>query len=134
MRYFERGRVIIYLYPKCSTCQKAQQFLEKNKLIFTLKDIVKEPPSVPELQKMLHFRKGNLAKLLNTSGLLYREMQLTQKVKLMTIDDILLLLSQHGMLIKRPFLLGDTLGLTGFKDEEWTQVLLKNKGQMFFSE
>lgn len=119
--------MIVYLYPKCSTCQKAQQFLETNNLIFTLKDIVKEPPSVPELQKMLHFRNGNLTKLLNTSGLLYREMQLTQKVKLMPIDAVLLLLSQQGMLIKRPFLLRDTLGLTGFKDEEWSQALLKNK-------
>lgn len=122
--------MIVYLYPKCSTCQKAQQFLEKNKLIFTLKDILKDPPSVPELQKMLHFRNGNLTKLLNTSGLLYREMQLTQKVKLMPIDEIILLLSQQGMLIKRPFLLGDTLGLTGFKEEEWSQVLLENEDQI----
>ncbi len=96
---------------------------------FTLKDIVKEPPSVTELQKMLHFRNGILTKLLNTSGLLYREMQLTQKVKFMPIEEILLLLSQQGMLIKRPFLLGDTIGLTGFKEEEWSRILLENKDQ-----
>lgn len=96
--------MIVYLYTKCSTCQKAQQFLEKNKLIFTLKDIVKEPPSVPELQKMLHFRNGNLAKLLNTSGLLYREMQLTQKVKHMPIDEVLLLLSQHRFHMSPPYI------------------------------
>src|SRR4051812_16136085 len=107
--------MIVYLHSKCSTCQKALHFLEQKKIAVTVKDIVKEPPSANELHKMLNFQNGNIAKLLNTSGLLYREMQLSQKLKEMSVSEILTLLSQHGMLVKRPFLLADEFGLTGFK-------------------
>ena len=115
--------MIVYLYNKCSTCQNALRFLEKKKIDITIKDIVKEPPSVEELQKMLNFKDGNIKKLLNTSGLLYREMRLSEKLNNMSISEVLALLSQHGMLIKRPFLLGKDFGLTGFKEAEWSQVL-----------
>ncbi len=115
--------MIIYLHRKCSTCQIAERFLGKKNIAVTIKDITKEPPSIEELQRMLDFQKGNVTKLLNTSGQLYREMQLSKKLKDMTIPEILLLLSQNGMLVKRPFLLGSDFGLTGFKEEEWTQKL-----------
>ena len=115
--------MIVYLHSKCSTCQKALRYLESKKIAVTLKDIVTEPPSIKELQKMLNFQNGNVNKLLNTSGQLYREMQLSQKLKEMPTEEVLALLSQHGMLIKRPFLLDDKFGLTGFKETEWSQKI-----------
>ena len=115
--------MIVYLHSKCSTCQKAKCFLEDRKITFTVKDISTQPPSLAELQQMLGFQAGNIKKLLNTSGLLYREMQLSQRLPDMPISEVLALLSHHGMLIKRPFLLGDGFGLTGFKEAEWSHKL-----------
>jgi Spx/MgsR family transcriptional regulator len=88
---------------------------------FTVKEITQEPPSIEELGKMLEFHKGNIKKLLNTSGLLYREMNLAHKLKEMSTQEILRLLSEHGMLVKRPFLLKKDFGLVGFKEAEWSQ-------------
>lgn len=115
--------MIIYLYSKCSTCQQALRFLEKKKVAITIKEITQEPPTIKELQKMLDFQNGNIKKLMNTSGMLYREMELAEKSKDMPQHEILALLSSHGMLIKRPFLLGDNFGLTGFNEVEWTKKL-----------
>ncbi len=112
--------MLVYIYSKCSTCQKAVRFLEKKQCVFTPKEIVQEPPSMEELQTMLHYQKGNLKKLLNTSGQLYREMQLTEKLQKMSLIQSLTLLTQHGMLIKRPFLIGADFGLTGFNETEWS--------------
>lgn len=115
--------MIIYLYSKCSTCKKALHFLKNKKITFTLKEITKEPPTILELKKMLNFKEGNIKKLLNTSGLLYREMRLGEKLNDMSVDQILTLLNQNGMLIKRPFLLTDDFGLTGFNEREWSQKI-----------
>lgn len=115
--------MILYQHLKCSTCQKAVRFLKERKIEFISKDITAEPPSIKELQTMLDFQKGNINKLLNTSGQLYREMQLSQKLKDMLLSEILALLNCHGMLVKRPFLLGTNFGLTGFNETEWSVVL-----------
>jgi arsenate reductase-like glutaredoxin family protein len=72
---------------------------------------------------MLEFQKGNLKKLFNTSGQLYREMQLTEKLNHMSQDEALKLLTQHGMLVKRPFLIGKHFGFTGFNEAEWSKIL-----------
>jgi arsenate reductase (glutaredoxin) len=116
--------MIVYLYSKCSTCQNALHFLEKNKIKVVVKEIVKTPPTVEELSKMLDFQDGKIGKLLNTSGQLYREMELSKKLQDMPLSEIFVLLSTHGILVKRPFLLGKDFGLTGFKESEWTQKLL----------
>jgi len=113
--------MIVYLYSKCSTCQKALKFLENKKIDVIVKEITSDPPTVSELEKMLEFKEGNIKKLLNTSGVLYRQMHLTEKLDKMPIEEVLSLLSQNGMLIKRPFLLGSSFGLTGFKESEWSQ-------------
>lgn len=113
--------MIVYFHSKCTTCQNAQRFLEKKKIAIIIKDITKEPPSIHELQKMLDFQNGNVTKLLNTSGQLYREMQLSKKLKDMPLPEILALLNCHGMLVKRPFLLANDFGFTGFKEAEWSQ-------------
>ncbi len=115
--------MIVYIYSKCSTCQSALRFLEKKKVAFTAKEITKEPPTIAELQKMLKFQNGNIKKLLNSSGQLYREMQLSEKLDDMPLTEVLALLSQQGMLVKRPFLLGEEFGLTGFNEKEWSQKL-----------
>lgn len=111
--------MILYAYSKCSTCKAAIQFLKNRHISFTIKEIKEEPPSINELQKMLKFQSDNLKKLFNTSGELYREMHLSEKLAEMTLDESLLLLSKHGMLVKRPFLLAPDFGIVGFKEAEW---------------
>ena len=109
--------MIIYIHPKCTTCQKMLRVLEAKQLTFTIKDIVKEPPTKLELIKMLAFQKGNIKKLFNTSGIHYREMGLSQKMGAMSQDELLELLSSDGMLVKRPFLLGKDFGVVGFTSQ-----------------
>jgi arsenate reductase len=99
------------------------KFLEQKNVSFVRKEIVETPPSVEELRTMLNYVSGNLKKIFNTSGQLYREMQLTEKLKSISTENAILLLSQHGMLVKRPFLLGDDFGLLGFKETEWSKII-----------
>lgn len=115
--------MILYIYSKCSTCQNALKFLERKNVSFVCKEIVETPPSVEELRTMLDYMGGNLKKIFNTSGQLYREMQLTEKLKSMSEEDAILLLNQYGMLVKRPFLLGDDFGVLGFKESEWSKKI-----------
>jgi arsenate reductase (glutaredoxin) len=115
--------MLVYVYSKCSTCQNALRFLQSKNIDFVRKEITETPPSVHELQSMLQYVNGNLKKLFNSSGQLYREMQLTEKLKTMSLPEALILLSQHGMLVKRPFLLGDNVGLTGFNEAEWSKKI-----------
>lgn len=114
----------VYVYSKCSTCQDALSYLEDKRLSFEKVEIVTTPPSMQELEAMLAFQNGNIKKLLNTSGMLYREMKLSQKLPEMTTAEILTLLNTNGMLVKRPFLLGKNFGLLGFKKSEWDLYLL----------
>ena len=116
--------MIIYVYGKCSTCKNALLFVKKHHLPFIVKEITKEPPSIEELQLMLKHQEGNVKKLFNTSGLLYKDMQLNEKLKNMPLDQALALLNQHGMLVKRPFLLMNNCGLTGFNEAVWSKKLL----------
>lgn len=115
--------MILYIYSKCSTCQKALKLLEEKQVTFIRKEITDTPPSVAELQQMLKYQNGNLRKLFNTSGLLYKKMQLSKKLEKMPLDEALNLLNQHGMLVKRPFLLGKNFGLIGFNEAAWSQKL-----------
>ncbi|WP_228840614.1 arsenate reductase family protein [Candidatus Protochlamydia phocaeensis] len=113
----------VYVYSKCSTCQKALSFLAKNNVSFVRKEITDEPPSIQELQAMLRHVNGNIKKLFNSSGQLYRDMNMAEKIKDLPQPDALALLSQHGMLIKRPFLIGENSGLVGFNEAEWASLL-----------
>lgn len=115
--------MIIYVYEKCSTCKAALLFLKENSVAFAKKEISKEPPSIAELQQMLDYQEGNLKKLFNTSGLLYKEMQVKEKLQELSIHEAFALLNQHGMLVKRPFLLASDFGLLGFKETEWSQKI-----------
>lgn len=114
--------VKFYQYNKCSTCRKAQKFLEGRSVGFKSIDITEAPPSAAELKKMLKFQGGDIKKLFNTSGLVYREMKLSQKIKDMSVDEAIQLLSSNGKLVKRPFVLTSDTGLVGFKEDQWKQV------------
>ena len=109
----------VYGYAGCSTCKIALKFLEKEKIAFESIPIVDQPPTVAELKKMLAYYDGKIGKLFNTSGLVYREMKLAEKLPKMSEAEALILLSKNGKLVKRPFALGAETGRVGFKEEEW---------------
>ena len=113
-------------YPKCTTCQKAQKWLDENGVSYTFRDIKMEHPTYEELSAW-HERSGlPLKRFFNTSGLLYKSMGLKDKLPQMSEDEMLKLLAADGMLVKRPLLVGDDFVLVGFKEAEWTEQL-KNK-------
>ena len=110
-------------YPKCSTCQKAKKWLESHKIEFTDRHIVEENPTKEEL-KAWHKKSGlPLKKFFNTSGMIYREMQLKDKLPDMTEEEQYELLATDGMLVKRPILVTDTGVVTGFREKEWEKLL-----------
>ncbi len=110
-------------YPKCSTCQKAKKWLDAHNITYTDRHIVENHPTYDEL-KQWHAASGlPLKRFFNTSGMLYKEMQLKDKLPTMNEEEQLKLLATNGMLIKRPLLVdGDTV-LTGFKEAEWAEKL-----------
>ncbi|MBF0275589.1 MAG: arsenate reductase family protein [Nitrospinae bacterium] len=112
----------VYQYKKCSTCVKALKFLKAKGIDFIEIDITETPPGKEELKKMLAFQKGEIKKLFNTSGVVYREMNLSKRMKELSENEAIELLSSNGKLIKRPFLLTETLGVVGFKEEEWKNI------------
>lgn len=115
--------VVVYEYPKCTTCQRALDFLDRQGIEYEKLPIRETPPSKEELMRMLDFAGGNVRKLFNTSGMLYRVMKLQEKLKTMSVEEAIELLNTHGMLIKRPFLLAENVGLLGFKEKEWEKLL-----------
>lgn len=117
----------VYEYAKCGTCVKAKKFLEKNKIAFDLIPIVEQPPTKNEIKKMLTHLKNRgekINKLFNTSGVLYKEMKLSDKMADMSESELIDLLAAHGKLIKRPFVLMEDDGVVGFKEEEWKTKLI----------
>lgn len=111
-------------YPKCSTCQKARKWLEANHLEFTERHIVEENPSYEELKKWYAESGLPLKKFFNTSGMLYKEMQLKDKLPAMSEEEQLKLLAMNGMLVKRPLIVNGNMILIGFKEAEWKKALL----------
>lgn len=111
-------------YPKCSTCQKAKKWLDERNISYTDRHIVEDNPSYDELKQWYERSGIPLKKFFNTSGMLYKEMQLKDKLPEMSEEEQLRLLSTNGMLVKRPLIVdGDTV-LTGFREAEWTEKLL----------
>ena len=111
-------------YPKCSTCQKAKKWLETNHLEFKERHIVKENPSYEELKEWYAESGLPLKKFFNTSGMLYKEMQLKDKLPTMSEEEQLKLLATNGMLVKRPLIVNGNMILTGFKEAEWEKALI----------
>ena len=115
--------MLFVYYPRCSTCQKAKKWLDENNLKYTERHIVEDNPTYEDL-KDWYSRSGlPLKKFFNTSGLLYKDMKLKDKLPAMSEDEQLKLLASNGMLVKRPVLVnGDTV-LLGFKEAEWAEKL-----------
>lgn len=113
----------IYVYSKCSTCKNALKYLKNRGVHVDVIEITETPPTIDELSRMLNFYEGNLKKLFNTSGNLYKEMQLAEKLKEMSLTESLELLSKYGMLVKRPFIIDKRFGVTGFNQEEWERII-----------
>ena len=118
-----KKNIRVYEYSNCSTCKKALQFLKKHGVDAEVLPIVEHPPSKTELKKMLGHLGGEMKRLFNTSGQLYREMKLNERLPLLSESEALMLLAAHGKLIKRPFLLTSTAGAVGFREEEWDRIL-----------
>lgn len=112
-------------YPKCTTCQKAKKWLDDNNIEYEMRDIKLDNPTYDELT-VLHGKSGlPVKKLFNTSGLLYKSLDLKNKLPSMSDDEMLKLLSTDGMLVKRPLLVGEDFVLSGFKESEWASAVLK---------
>ncbi len=110
-------------YPKCSTCQKAKKFLTDNGVEFTDRHIKENNPTYDELKVWYEKSCLPLKKFFNTSGLLYKSMELKTKLPNMTEEEQLQLLSTDGMLVKRPILITETQILIGFRENEWLEAI-----------
>jgi len=111
-------------YPKCTTCQRAQKWLDAKNIIYDFRDIKLNNPSYDEL-KAWHEKSGlPLRKFFNTSGLLYKSFGLKEKLESMSEAEQLTLLSTDGMLVKRPLLIGPKFVLVGFKETEWEGIIM----------
>ena len=112
-------------YPKCTTCQKAQKWLDDNGIKYEFRDIKLDNPTLDELTGWYKKSGLPLKKFFNTSGLLYKSLDLKNKLPTMSENEMLELLASDGMLVKRPLLVGDDFVLVGFKDTEWSITLSK---------
>ena len=115
--------MLVLVYRKCSTCLKALKWLEEPQVTFEERPIAEENPTYEELKEWYKKSGLPLKKFFNTSGLLYKDMQLKDKLPTMTEDEQLKLLSTNGMLVKRPLVVGDNFVLTGFKEKEWEEKI-----------
>ena len=112
-------------YPRCTTCQKAKKWLDDNNIGYEHRDIKEENPTLSELTEWYKKSGLPLKKFFNTSGLLYKSLELKTKLPGMSEEEMLKLLSGDGMLVKRPLLIGDDFVLVGFKEAEWQEKLGK---------
>lgn len=110
-------------YNKCSTCQKAKKFLDDNKIKYQERPIKEETPTFEEITSWIKDYNIDIKKLFNTSGLKYRELDLKNKLSIMSDEEKIHLLSSDGMLIKRPLLVTKNKLYIGFKEKEWENIL-----------
>ena len=111
-------------YPKCSTCKSAKNFLDDNNISYQDRNIVTDNPSKEEIEKFLKISGMDIKSFFNTSGNLYKQLNLKDKLQSMSLDEKISLLSTDGMLVKRPILVSDDFVLTGFKEQVWKDVLV----------
>ena len=115
--------MLVLVYRKCSTCMKALKWLEKHKIAFEERPIKEQNPTYEELKEWYQKSGLPLKKFFNTSGLLYKELGLKDRLPQMSAEEQLHLLATDGMLVKRPLVVGDDYVLTGFKEKEWTEKM-----------
>lgn len=116
--------MLVLVYRKCSTCIKALKWLDSNRVEYTERPIVEENPTYEELKEWYGKSGLPLKKFFNTSGLLYKEMQLKDKLPGMSEEEQLQILATNGKLVKRPLVVGEDFVLTGFKETEWNEKML----------
>ncbi len=112
-------------YPKCTTCQKAQKWLDNHNLEYELRDIKVDTPTFEELSVWTAKSGISTKKFFNTSGIIYRDLNLKDNLGKMQNEEMLRLLSSNGMLVKRPLLVGEDFVLVGFKESEWESKICK---------
>ena len=110
-------------YPKCTTCRKAQRWLDENHIAYDFRDIKLENPTYDELSAWQQCSGLPLKRFFNTSGLLYKSMELKDRLPNMSEDEMLELLAADGMLVRRPLLVDDDFVLVGFRETEWAERL-----------
>lgn len=114
--------MLFICYPRCSTCKKAQKWLDEHEYKYTVRNIKEENPSYDELKEWYNKSGMTLKKFFNTSGTLYRDMKLKDRLANMDEEEQLRLLASDGMLVKRPILIEGDHILTGFKEKEWAEL------------
>ena len=117
--------MLFLLYPPCSTCKKAKKWLDEHGVAYEARDIKQDNPTQEELRAWQARSGLPLKRFFNTSGQLYRSLQLKEKLPAMPEAEQLALLAGDGMLVKRPLAVGEDFVLVGFKEAEWEQTLLK---------
>ncbi|MEA4916847.1 arsenate reductase family protein [Proteiniphilum sp.] len=115
---------IFIQYPKCGTCRKAVKWLEKNSVDVISRHIVEENPTCEELAEWIDKSGLPISRFFNTSGLVYKEQNLKEKVKTASRDELLDILSSNGMVVKRPIIVADDFVLVGFNEIEWKEKLV----------
>jgi len=116
-------KITIICYPKCGTCQKAVKWLKENNMDVEYRHIVEETPNEKELTDWIKKSKLPINKFFNTSGKVYKEKNIKEKVKTESTSELVKLLANNGMLIKRPILVTKDFVLVGFNEEEWKEHL-----------
>ena len=115
--------MLFICYPKCSTCKKAEKWLDEHSIEYKKRNITEDNPTYDELKEWFSKSGLPLKKFFNTSGLIYKDMHLKDKLSEMSEEEQLKLLATNGMLVKRPLVIKDDVVLVGFKDTEWTDKL-----------
>ena len=115
--------ITVLCYPKCGTCRKAEKWLKENGIDYNYRPIKEQNPDVDELKSWKEKSGLPIGKWFNTSGLLYKEQNMKDKVKILSEDELLKILASDGMLVKRPVLLFGDKVLVGFRQEEWEETL-----------
>ena len=115
--------MLFLCYPKCSTCRKAQAFLDAHGIAYDLRDIRQDNPTEEELRRWHAMSGLPLKRFWNTSGLQYRALELKDRLPDMSEDEQFALLASDGMLVRRPILVGDGFALPGFREAEWEKAL-----------
>ena len=115
--------MLFICYPKCTTCQKAKKWLNDHNIEYTERHIAEENPTYDELKEWYEKSGLPLKKFFNTSGLLYKEMKLKDKLPTMSEEEQLHLLATNGMLVKRPLMINGDNVLVGFKENKWAEII-----------
>ena len=118
--------MLLLWYPKCSTCQKAKKFLDDNNVVYEQRDITIDNPTANELEAWHELSGLNIKKFFNTSGLVYRALELKDKLESMTYVEKLEILATDGKLVKRPLLVDEKFVLVGFKVKEWEDKIINS--------